>query len=103
MKKLILSLSAIVFATALTASAEELTLSGKATCAKCDLKTADKCTDVLQVTKDGKTTTYMLTVDKDKAFHKQICSEAKNATVTGTVSEKDGKKFIAVSKFEAKK
>ena len=102
MKKLILSLSAIVFATALTASAEEVTLSGKATCAKCDLKTATKCQNVLQVTTAGKTTTYELMGDKSTAFHKQVCSESKEATVTGTVSEKDGKKIITVAKIEAK-
>lgn len=105
MKKLILSLSALAFATAMTVSAEEVTLSGKATCAKCDLKEAGltKCKDVLQVTKDGKTTTYDLVGDKAKAFHKEVCSESKEATVTGTVSEKDGKKAITVAKIEAKK
>lgn len=103
MKKLTLSLFALAFATAMTVSAEEVTLSGKATCAKCDLKTADKCQNVLQVTKDGKTTTYELMGDKSKAFHKEVCSESKEATVTGTVSEKDGKKTITVAKIEAKK
>ncbi len=103
MKKLILSLSALAIVGAVTATAEDVTLSGKATCAKCDLKTADKCTDVLQVTAAGKTTTYYLEGPTAKAFHKQVCSEAKDATATGAVSEKDGKKIMTVAKIEAKK
>jgi hypothetical protein len=97
-----LSLVAIVFAAAFTASAaEEVTLTGKATCAKCELKKSEKCESVLQVSKDGKTTTYYLEGKPASGFHKEICSEAKSAKATGTVSKKDGKDILTVSKIEA--
>lgn len=99
-----LSLIAGLFvAAAFSASAEEVTLSGKATCAKCDLKKADKCESVLQVEKDGKTITYYLEGKPVSAFHKEVCSEAKPSKATGTVSEKDGKHIFTVSKIETTK
>ena len=88
-----------------TAVADE-TVTGKLTCAKCSLKKADasKCQDVL-VVKDaaGATTEYYIAKNDaaEKAGH-QCKSEAK-ATVTGVVSEKDGKKWIAATKMEAPK
>jgi hypothetical protein len=84
-------------------AADETTLSGSLMCAKCSLKKADasKCQDVL-VVKDaaGATTEYYITKNEaaEKAGH-QCKSEAK-ATVTGVVSEKDGKKWIEASKIE---
>lgn len=103
MKTLSLLAGLIVSTFALTASAEEVTFSGKATCAKCDLKKSKSCETVLQVEKDGKTTTYYLTGKPAADFHKDICAESKSATATGTVSEKDGKKTLTVTKIEAKK
>jgi hypothetical protein len=86
-----------------TRAADETTLSGTLMCAKCALKKADasKCQDVL-VVKDtaGATTEYYIAKNDaaEKAGH-QCKSEAK-ATVTGVVSEKDGKKWIEASKIE---
>jgi hypothetical protein len=93
-------IAGLIAVASITASAEEVTLSGKATCAKCDLKKADKCESVLQVEKDGKTITYYLEGKPVSAFHKEVCSEAKAAKATGTVSEKDGKHILTVSKVE---
>jgi hypothetical protein len=102
MKKLILSLCAVALAGVFTASAEDVTLTGKGTCAKCGLKQADKCQNALQVEKDGKTTTYLIEQnDISKAFHKEVCTETKTVKATGVVSEKDGKKILTVSKIEA--
>jgi hypothetical protein len=55
-----------------------VTVSGKITCAKCTLKKADakSCQDVL------------------------VVAGEKGATVTGTVTEKDGKKWLTPSKME---
>ena len=86
-----------------TAVADE-TVTGKLTCAKCSLKKADQCQDVL-ITTDaaGKATEYYVEKnDVAKAFG-HTCKGEKPATVTGTVSEKDGKMWIAATKMEAPK
>jgi hypothetical protein len=93
---------ALVFAVTLCVRAEdkEVTLKGTITCAKCDLKEAQKCATVIQVKDGDKTVTYYFDADGDKANHKTICTEAKKGSVTGTVSDKDGKKTVKVSKVE---
>ena len=79
---------------------KEKTLKGTITCAKCDLKLAKACNTVIKV----KDTVYWF--DKSskgyKESHKQICTEAKEGTVKGVVSEKDGKKWIKVSEVKFK-
>ncbi|HLN31369.1 MAG TPA: DUF6370 family protein [Gemmataceae bacterium] len=77
---------------------KEVTLEGKITCAKCDLKETDKCMTVIKVEKDGKDVVYYFDKDGNKKHHKTICTEAKKGKVTGTVTEKDGKKTITVTK-----
>ncbi len=78
---------------------KEQKLSGTVTCAKCDLKLIKgKCHTVVKV----KDTVYWFEPDDSKKYHKAICMEAKEGTVTGTVSEKDGKKWVKVSKVEYK-
>lgn len=82
-------------------SAEEMTLNGTLKCAKCALKKAEKCQDVLVVTDAaGASTEYWVVKNEaaEKAGH-QCKTEAK-ATVTGVVSEKDGTKWITASKIE---
>lgn len=83
---------------------DETTVTGKVMCAKCSLKKADasKCQDVL-VTKgdDGKVTHYYIAkTEASKAFG-HVCQSEKAAVVTGTIEEKDGKKWISPSKMEA--
>lgn len=75
---------------------EEVTLKGKVTCAKCDLKESESCHTVLVVDK----VTYWFDAASTKKYHKEICGGGKNGTVVGTVSEKDGKKVIAVTKLD---
>ena len=79
---------------------KEVTLKGEVTCAKCDLKKADSCQTVIKVEKDGKDVIYWFEKADHKKYHKPICAEAKKATVKGTVTEKDGKKYVKVSKLE---
>ena len=84
-----------------TVSAAEATLKGTLSCAKCALKKADKCQDVLTVTDDkGAATEYWIAKNEtaEKAGHQ--CKAPTGATVTGEVSEKDGKKWITASKIE---
>src|SRR5262245_29320780 len=80
---------------------KEVTLKGTLLCAKCALKEADKCTNAIQVQEGGKTVTYYLH-DKGQAepYHAEICTDRKEATVTGVIHEHDGKKMIEPKKVE---
>ena len=91
-------------ATTLRAEDKAVTLTGDGKCAKCELKVADKCQNVVEVKSGDKTKTYFLTGDVSKAFHgENLCSGIKKITVTGVPSEKDGKMMLAVSKIAAAK
>jgi Family of unknown function (DUF6370) len=78
------------------------TITGEAKCAKCMLKETDKCQTVIQVeNKKGKTINYYLVSnDVSKAFHQNVCKEAKKVTATGTVKRVDGKREFTASKIE---
>jgi hypothetical protein len=83
---------------------KEITLTGEAKCAKCALKETDKCQNVIQVEKNGKTTTYYLTEnDVSKGFHENVCHETKKVTATGTVKTVAGKQEFAATKIELAK
>ena len=81
---------------------KEQKLKGTITCAKCDLKVEgqDTCATVIKVTKEGKDTVYYFDKKAHGKYHKDVCKKAKKGTVTGTVSEKDDKKIVTVSKLE---
>lgn len=90
----------------LALAAEEKTWTGDAVCAKCALKETPKCQNALMVKEDGKDVTYYLEGDASKKAHQAlgICGASKaspiKVKVTGTASEKDGKKVIEVTKIE---
>jgi hypothetical protein len=95
-------LLSILSALALPAFADQI--KGEATCAKCDLKTADKCQMAITVDNAGKKETILVEQnDVSKGFHKQICKESKNVVAEGTITEKDGKKVATLTKVEAAK
>jgi len=94
-------LLAVVFPA--TAQNKEVNLTGKVTCAKCDLKTDQECATVIVAREGGKDVTYYLDEKSHKANHDAICQGAKEGTVTGTVSEKGGKKIVTASKVDLKK
>lgn len=81
---------------------KEVTLQGNVTCAKCDLKKETKCMTVIVVKEGDKEVVYYLDDASSKTNHKTICIEAKAGSVTGSVSEKDGKKVITATKVEFK-
>jgi len=90
---------------ATAAIAADMTLSGKIACAKCTLKKADakECADVLVVAGEkGATTDYYIVKNAVSEKFGHQCKGEKAATVTGAVSEKDGKKWIPPSKMDAK-
>lgn len=81
---------------------KEVVLKGKITCAKCDLGTATECATVI-VVKDKeskKDITYYFDAKGHGKFHDDICTAAKNGTVTGTVKDADKKKVVTVKKVE---
>jgi len=91
---------------AVLVAADEVTLEGKIACAKCTLKKADakECQNVLLVKQgDGKTTEYYIVVNEAAEEFGEVCTNTTEAKVTGTVSEKDGRKWITASKVETSK
>ncbi len=87
------------------APAKEVKLTGTLVCGACKLKQSKGCTNVLQVQEKDKTINYWL-ADKgnDEKYHEKVCGgdELKGVTVTGVVTEKDGKKSVKPSKVEVK-
>lgn len=107
MKKLIslVILSVAFSGAALYAAEKEQTITGKAMCAKCELKQAEKCTNAIQVAgKDGKSTTYLMADNKvAKDFHGKVCKGTlEGVTVTGTVKKDGDKHVITASKIAVK-
>jgi hypothetical protein len=87
-------------------AATEVKVTGTLVCGSCKLNESKKCANVLQVKEKGKTVNYWLAnKGNDEAYHEGICGggELKGVTVTGAVSEKDGKKWIKASKVETPK
>ncbi len=93
---------AVLFALVAGATAEEkkeVTLKGTITCTKCQLKETEACGNAIVVEKGGKKITYYFQ-DKGRkeSYHKNFCTGAKKGSVTGVVSEKDGKHYIKPAK-----
>lgn len=97
----------VVFALALVfgvaADDKEVTIKGAVCCAKCELKKENSCNAVVIVKDGDKEEIYYFDSDSQKKYGEECCSEKKMAKVTGTTSEKDGKKWIAVTKVEYEK
>jgi hypothetical protein len=95
---------ALAFVFALVAGApaadKEVTLKGKITCGKCELKKDDSCATVIVVKKGDKKTVYYFDEAAHKKYHKDICKKGKAGTVKGTVSKEDGKNIVTVSSLE---
>src|SRR4051794_29656021 len=110
MKAALAGILALAIGFSLTIGAEgggqkEVTLKGNILCAKCALNMAEKCTTAIQVKDGDKKVTYLFE-DKgsSETYHEEVCGgEGKEGTVTGVVSDKDGKKWIKPSKVEYKK
>ena len=84
---------------------EDKEFKGSACCAKCELKDKDfsKCQTVLIVKEDGKDVKYYFDKDSEKKFHSDYCKGKTDVVVKGKVTEKDGKKWLAVTSVEKKK
>ncbi len=103
--KIGLALALLVGLAAGALAGEETTVTGKVMCAKCTLKKADAktCQDVLVVQDGDKTAEYYIEKNAVAQAFGHACTGAKPAVVTGVVTEKDGRKWIAPSKMEAPK
>ncbi len=94
-------LAMLAFALPALAADDVVTITGKGTCAKCDLKEADKCQTVIQVEKDGKTVNYYLVHNKvSDDFHSNVCKAPEKVTATGKVKEVKGKWELTATKIE---
>jgi hypothetical protein len=83
-------------ALAAVAADETKTLNGVVTCGKCTLKKAADCQNVLVA--DGQEYYVAKSEAADKVGH--VCKGEKKVKATGTVSEKDGKKWLTASAME---
>ena len=85
--------------------ADSVTVEGKITCAKCSLHAEDakECQNVLVVDQGGTATQYYVVKNDVSEEYGHACKGEKAAVVTGTVAEKDGKKWITATKMEAPK
>jgi hypothetical protein len=90
---------------AVDAASKEVTITGSMVCGKCTLHESKSCQNVVQVEKDGKTVNYYLKQnDVSKAAHDPICGgSSEKVTVTGTVTEKDGKEMMTPTKIDVVK
>ena len=105
MKKIALLGTTLLAALTLSLQAAETKISGEATCAKCTLKQTDACLTAIKVkSADGKEETILTDNNKvAKDFHKNICTTTEKVNAEGTITEKDGKKTIALTKIELAK
>ncbi len=98
---LVVVLAAPTMARAEAANLE--TFTGTMVCAQCKLQKPDahECQDVLLVKNPkGETTEYYIVKNEVSKEAGEACTTEVPATVTGTVSEKDGKKWLAATKIE---
>jgi hypothetical protein len=110
MRKLLSMMVVAVLAAGFTLaySAEEKTITGMAQCAKCALKEAKSCQNVIVVKEDGRDVNYFLVQNEvAKKAHQKLgfCNAPKGdgptVRATGEVKEEEGKHMMTASKIEA--
>ena len=79
---------------------KEVTLTGKITCAKCDLGVEKACATVIVAKRDKKEVTIYFDTASNKKYHGDICTEAKKGTIKGTVTKEGKKEIIAVKELK---
>jgi len=80
---------------------DPVTLEGKVVCAKCALheEGREECQNVLVVESGDSPVHYYLTKNAVDEEFGPVCMKAKAVRVTGSVSEKDGKMWLAATKI----
>jgi hypothetical protein len=105
MKKMILTLAAGIFLASTAGralAADPVTITGTMVCGKCTLHITKVCQNVVEVAQGTNTVYYFLEMnDVSKAAHDPICDpgSSEKVTVTGTVTEKDGKEVMTPTKI----
>lgn len=108
MKKLALASSVLLLLAlalpALGGDDQSVTLTGQIQCAKCGLheEGRTKCQNVLVVNKDEATSYYYLVKNEVNEEFGEVCTSSVPVEVTGTLSEKDGKTWLAAEKITRK-
>ena len=70
---------------------EALTLEGTGLCAKCALGRTDECRNAIRTVLDGEERILLLTPSEaSKAFHRNICMEEREISITGRFEEIGG-------------
>ena len=92
----------VAFAAGLYAQDKEVTLKGKITCAKCDLKVEKGCATVIVVKDKDKDVIYYFDKAGHKKHHTEFCQTSKEGSVTGKTSKEKDKNIVTVSKLETK-
>ena len=82
------------------ADGDKVSLKGSITCAKCDLGKEKKCMTVIVVKEKDKDVIYYFDAKSNGKYHKDICKAAKKGSVSGTATEKGGKKIVSVSELK---
>jgi hypothetical protein len=104
LKTLAIALAVVVAMVVLAQAGDDapVTVTGTISCAKCVLNKADAtaCQDVLVATDK---TEYYLVKNAVTEKYGHACKSEKSAVVTGTVTDKDGKKWLEASKIEEPK
>ena len=107
MRKVVSAAAAVLLALACCAVAGaadvSVTLEGNIVCAKCTLKVegVDQCQSVLLVKNTaGKDTQYWLARNAVAEAFGDVCTDIKPVTVTGSIEEKDGRKWIVATKID---
>jgi len=82
--------------------AGEVKITGEAVCAKCELQEATSCQMAIKVRNaSGKEEIILADNNKvSKDFHDEICQKNAKVVAEGVLTEKDGKKTIALTKIE---
>ena len=80
---------------------ERVTVEGEIMCAMCVMKDdgAKDCQNILRVEEGDETVDFYLVKNEVAEEFGHACSGAKGAQVTGTVTEKDGKKWLTASEM----
>lgn len=103
MKQFVLILCAAFLLTGVVVAgeAEAVTLEGTVLCAKCKLhEDLEDCQNVLVVEEGEKVQHFYLAKNEAAKAYGDVCMGTPMVRVTGTVSDKDGKSWLAASKIE---
>jgi uncharacterized protein (TIGR02271 family) len=80
----------------------ESSITGKAVCGKCQLKTTAECRNAIQVKTDGATAIYFLAGDQvPKDFHDRLCRQGATVTATGVIRGTSGQMELVASRVAA--